>query len=112
MTNKMMREAYARPALIPAMPWLDAEAPPAPAATLQQLGNKTSVTLTPAAGEPAYLWVVQSKWPRGAWRTEIVPAGQREWTIAAPTTDAGAPVEVWVSVVDRVGNQSRAIRAR
>ena len=112
MTAKMIREAYARPALIPAMPWLDAKAPPAPTAALRQSGDKTTVTYTPASGEPAYLWVVQSKWPRGWWRTEIVPAAQREWSIAAPTPDAGVPVEVWVSVVDRVGNQSRAVRAK
>jgi hypothetical protein len=111
MTTKMIREAYAQPALVPAMPWLDSKAPRAPKAMLQQLGNNTSVTLTPAGGEPAYLWVVQSKWPRGWWRTEIVPATQREWSIVAPTSDAGAPVEVWVSSVDRVGNQSRAVRA-
>ena len=112
MTSKMMREAYARPALVPAMPWLDSKPPREPTAALQQLGNKTSVTFTPGSGEAAYLWVVQSKWPRGWWRTEIVPASQREWSIAAPTADAGAPVEVWVSAVDRVGNQSRAVRAR
>ena len=112
MTMRMAREAYARPALIPAMPWLDDKAPPAPSASLQQLGNKTTVTLSPASGEPAYLWVVQSKWPDGRWRTEIVPVAQREWSIAAPRADAGAPIEVWVSVVDRVGNQSRAVRAQ
>jgi hypothetical protein len=108
----MMREAYARPALIPAMPWLDDKAPAAPSAALQQLGNRTSVSVTPARGEAAYLWVVQSKWPRGSWRTEIVPASQQNWTVTAPGADAGAPVEVWVSAVDRVGNQSRAVRAR
>jgi uncharacterized lipoprotein YddW (UPF0748 family) len=111
MTNKLMRETYARAALIPAMPWLDDAPPPAPTATLQQLGNKVSVTLTPARGEQPYLWVVQSKWPQGWWCTEIVPAARREWSVAAPRADAGAPVEVWVSVVDRVGNQSRAVRA-
>jgi hypothetical protein len=93
------------------MPWLDDQAPGAPTAALQLLGDKTTVAFTPARGEPAYLWVVQSKWPRGVWRTEIVPAGQQSWSIAAPTADAGAPVEVWVSAVDRVGNQSRAVRA-
>ena len=112
LTSRMMREAYARPALVPAMPWLDDRAPGAPTATLQQTGNRTSVTLAPAGGEPAFLWVVQSKWPRGAWRTEIVPAAQSQWTIAVPDPDAGAPVEVWVSAVDRVGNQSRAVPAR
>jgi uncharacterized lipoprotein YddW (UPF0748 family) len=112
MTNKMMRETYARPALIPAMPWLDAQAPAAPTATLKQLGNRTSVAITPARGEAAYLWVVQSKWTSGAWHTEIVPSNQNDWTVTAPAANAGAPVEVWVSAVDRVGNQSRAVRAR
>lgn len=111
MTSKMMREAYARPALIPAMPWLDSKAPPAPAAGLQPAGNNTSVVLTAARGEQPYLWVVQSKWPRGWWHTEILPADTRNWSIVAPSSDWGAPVEVWVSVVDRLGNQSRAVRA-
>jgi uncharacterized lipoprotein YddW (UPF0748 family) len=112
MTTKMMREAYARPALVPAMPWLDDKAPGAPTATLQQTGTATSVSFTAAPGEAPYLWVVQSKWPRGVWRTEIVPASQPSVAITAPAADSGAPAEVWVSAVDRVGNQSRAVRAR
>jgi hypothetical protein len=111
MTTRMAREAYARPALIPAMPWLDDRAPNAPRATLQQQGNRVSVTISPAGGEPANLWVVQSKWPDGRWRTEIVPAAQTQWWIAAPSENAGAPTEVWVSAVDRVGNQSSPVRA-
>jgi uncharacterized lipoprotein YddW (UPF0748 family) len=111
MTTRMAREAYARPALIPAMPWLDDRAPNAPRATLQPQGNRVSVTITPARGEPANLWVVQSKWPDGRWRTEIVPAAQTQWWIAAPSENAGSPTEVWVSAVDRVGNQSSPVRA-
>lgn len=112
MTNKMIRETYARPALIPAMPWLDNEAPAAPVATLQQLGNRTSVTLDPSRGEAPYWWVIQSRWPSGAWRTEIVPAAQRTAWISAPASDSGAVMEVWTSTVDRAGNQSRAVRAK
>jgi len=111
MTSKIIREAYARPALIPAMRWLDGKAPRAPKATLQQLDSNTHVTLMPAGGEQPQLWVVQSKWPRGWWRTEILPASQKELSIVAPTADWGTPVEVWVSAVDRLGNQSRAVRA-
>jgi hypothetical protein len=55
---------------------------------------------------------VQSKWPNGAWRTEIVPITVRQMTVTAQTPDAGAPVEVWVSVVDRAGNQSTPVRVR
>lgn len=112
MTHKMRTEAYARPALIPAMPWLDSDAPRAPTAALQQLGNRISVTLNPAAGEPPFLWVVQSKWSNGVWRTEVVPASQRTWWIAAPSADSATVAEVWTSVVDRAGNQSRSVRAR
>jgi uncharacterized lipoprotein YddW (UPF0748 family) len=112
MTSKMMRETYARPALVPAMPWLDNVAPSAPAATVEQQGNRTTVRITPAVGESAFLWVVQSKWPGSMWHTEIIPASLREWAVTAPFTEAGAPVEVWVSAVDRLANQSRPVRAR
>lgn len=111
MTAKLARETYAQPALIPAMPWLDAVPPPAPTATLSLLGNRADVALTPG-GESLAVWVMQSKWPNGSWRTEIVPITLRQWTVTAPTPDAGAPVEVWVSVVDRAGNQSRPVRVR
>jgi len=55
---------------------------------------------------------VQSKWPTGAWRTEIVPITGLQWTITARAPDAGAPTDVWVSVVDRVGNQSTPVHVR
>lgn len=112
MTSKMMRETYARPALVPAMPWLDGKPPGAPVAALEQRGNRTTVRITPAKGEAAFLWVVQSKWPGGLWHTEIVPADRPEWTITAPSAQASAPLEVWVSAVDRLANQSRPVQAR
>jgi hypothetical protein len=111
MTAKMMRETYSQPALTPAMPWLDAVPPSAPTATLSRQGNRVDVTLTPPSGESLKVWVVQSKWPNGAWRTEIVTITERQWTVTALTPDAGAPMEVWVSVVDRAGNQSTPVRA-
>jgi uncharacterized lipoprotein YddW (UPF0748 family) len=111
MTAKLARETYAQPALIPAMPWLDAVPPPAPTAALSRLGNRADVALTPR-GESLAVWVVQSKWPNGAWRTDIVPITVRQWTVTAQTPDAGAPAEVWVSVVDRAGNQSTPVRVR
>jgi uncharacterized lipoprotein YddW (UPF0748 family) len=112
MTAKMTRETYAQPALTPAMPWLDAVPPRAPTAALSRAENRVDVTLTPPSGEPLSVWVVQSRWPNGAWRTEIVPITVRQWTVTAPAPDAGAPAEVWVSVVDRAGNQSTPVRVR
>ncbi|HUQ18624.1 MAG TPA: hypothetical protein VM099_03335, partial [Gemmatimonadaceae bacterium] len=112
MTAKMQRETYAQPALTPAMTWLDAVPPPAPTASLMRTGNRVDVTVTPLRGELLSVWVVQSKWTNGGWRTEIVPITTQKWTVTAPAADAGAPTDVWVSVVDRVGNQSTPVRVR
>ena len=112
MTAKMARETYAQPALTPAMPWLDAVPPAAPTATLSRNGNRVDVTITPPRGKLLSVWVVQSKWPNGAWRTEIIPITTLQWTVTEPAADAGAPTEVWVSVVDRVGNQSTPVHIR
>jgi hypothetical protein len=112
MTTKMARETYAQPALTPAMTWLDAVPPAAPAAVLSRAGNRVDVTVTPPRGKLLSVWVVQSKWPNGAWRTEIVPITTQKWTVTAPAPDSGAPTDVWVSVVDRVGNQSTPVHVR
>ncbi|HUQ19274.1 MAG TPA: family 10 glycosylhydrolase [Gemmatimonadaceae bacterium] len=112
MTAKMIRETYAVPALTPAMTWLDAVPPAAPSAVLTRTGNRIDVTVTPPRGELLSVWVVQSKWTNGGWRTEIVPITTQKWTVTAPAPDAGAPTDVWVSVVDRVGNQSTPVRVR
>jgi uncharacterized lipoprotein YddW (UPF0748 family) len=112
MTTKMARETYAQPALTPAMPWLDAVPPSTPTATLSRSGNRTDVTVSPPGGKLLSVWVVQSKWPNGTWRTEIVPITTQKWTVTAPAPDSGAPTDVWVSVVDRVGNQSTPVHVR
>ena len=111
MTAKLMRETYARPALTPAMTWLDNEAPPAPRAAVRAAGDRTTVTIEPGNGEPAFLWVIQSQWPDG-WRTEIVSASVREAVAGASLGHSGVPNAVWVSAVDRAGNQSSSVRAR
>ncbi|HSK20681.1 MAG TPA: family 10 glycosylhydrolase [Longimicrobiales bacterium] len=105
MTAKMMRETYARPALTPAMTWLDDDAPPTPRSALRASGDSTVVMIEPGRGETAFLWVVQSRWPDG-WRTEVIPASTRLWTAGRSSGGSGRPVAVWVSAVDRSGNQS------
>jgi uncharacterized lipoprotein YddW (UPF0748 family) len=111
MTAKLMRETYARPALTPAMTWLDDDAPRAPRAALERAGANVRVAIEPASGEAAFLWVVQSRWPDG-WRTEIVPASARQWIVGSSLGHSGPVDAVWVSAVDRAGNQSRPSRAR
>lgn len=109
LTMRLRNEAYARPALVPAMPWLDDTPPASPAVALEQTGAGTRLRITPAAGKPAFLWVIQSRWQDG-WRTEIVPAGTREWIVGSSVGAAGTPEVVWVSAADRVGIQSRPVR--
>jgi uncharacterized lipoprotein YddW (UPF0748 family) len=111
MTARLRSEAYARPALVPPMHWLDSEPPPSPRVSAAA-ANIGTIRVEPAAGEAAFLWVVQSRWPGGAWRTEILPAQTREWVAGSDAGMAGIPEIVWVSAVDRTGNQSRPVRVR
>src|SRR5690606_38149547 len=110
LTTKLMQETYARPALTPAMPWLDDDAPPAPAATHWSAVSAATVRLPPAAGEAPFLWVIQSSWPDG-WRTEIITAAARNWSVGSMHDQSSTPDAVWVSADDRAGNLSLAVQA-
>jgi uncharacterized lipoprotein YddW (UPF0748 family) len=110
LTARLRDEAYARPALVPAMPWLDDSPPPAPRVAVTSSATGASIAIEPVAGEAAFLWVVQSRWPTG-WRTEIVPGAVRTWNVGSTLDLAGAPDAVWVSAVDRAGNESTPVRA-
>ncbi len=110
LTYKLLTETYARPALVPAATWLDDKAPAPPTGVLQQTAAGTRVVITESRGEAAVLWVVQSQWAEG-WRTEIVPAAERAWLVGSSYAGlTGTPVSVWLSAVDRVGNQSRVVQ--
>src|SRR5690606_17775588 len=105
MSTRMMRETDARLALTPAMSWLDDARQPAPVATR----SGARIAIRPGDGEPAFLWVIQSRWPDG-WRTEIVSVGAREWTAGSTHDVSGRPDVVWITAVDRVGNESEPRR--
>ena len=90
--RRLRDEAYATPALIPAMPWLDASVPPAPVLQAEDGGWR----IAPGVGKPVTRWAV---WRRldGAWRFE---------TRLASETRLEGSADVVVSAVDRVGNES------
>lgn len=100
-----MSETYAQPALVPAEAWLDSRAPKAPKVTIAgdvvRVGSDIDIDVT--------LWVVQSRWSNG-WRTDIVPR-PKAMNLTVPKRASGAATEVWVSIVDRVGNMCRTVRA-
>jgi hypothetical protein len=109
MTARLARETYARPALAPAMPWLDGVSPAAPSVERRVSDNGVAIGVSPGRGEASFLWVVQSRWPVG-WRTELVPAMTREFLVGSTLGLVGSPDVIWVSAVDRTGNQSTLVR--
>ncbi|MFN3653351.1 MAG: glycoside hydrolase family 10 protein [Armatimonadota bacterium] len=93
---------YREPALVPATPWLDSQAPATPNLEVDHspTGERT-VTWKPGDAEKPWLWVVQYR-RGGKWTTEVRPAG-------ATGCDSPATAGVdylAVSAVDRCGNQS------
>ncbi len=64
---------YAQPALVPALPWLDAAAPAPP--RLRAAGAR--VEIDPAPGAPAARWAVWRRGADGAWRLAVQPLHER-----------------------------------
>ena len=89
---------YAQAALVPATPWLDDQAPPAPRLAWVGQGKARRVSIEPGGGEAAARWAV---WLRtaGQWRFSVLWGGLRQ-------IDPGAADAVVVCAVDRVGNLS------
>jgi len=103
---------YARPALVPASPWLGKAAPSAPKATLDTDAGTGGalLRLTPGDSRLVRRWVVKARYG-SEWLVELVPGGERSRLL---TEHAAEPVpdEVLVTAIDRVGNESRATVVR
>jgi uncharacterized lipoprotein YddW (UPF0748 family) len=88
---------YGTRALVPAYPWLDSAAPPAPAVSV----TARTITITPGAGEAARWWYLRYR-SGGSWATRVLFGEQRSFS----ATDN---VErVLVNAVDAAGNSSSA----
>jgi uncharacterized lipoprotein YddW (UPF0748 family) len=100
---------YAAPALVPASPWLHKTAPGRPLIALMHdsATGEAYVTLTAAEGRKPWLWVVQTRGDSG-WTTEVLPGDERSHRLVA----SGDPQAVYVSAVDRTGNESAPAVAR
>ena len=90
-------DLYKTHALIPASPWLDSSAPPAPALALT--GN--SLGITSGSGEASRWWAIRSR-SSGAWTTRILFGSER----SIPIDDSVD--RVLVQGVDQAGNLSAA----
>jgi uncharacterized lipoprotein YddW (UPF0748 family) len=112
LAHRLATGSYREPALVPASRWLDSIPPRPPTARLvpDTLTGGRRLRITAGAGEAAFLWTVQER--RGdRWTTRILPAHQRSTALSRNRRER-APDAVWVSAVDRLGNQSPVVRAR
>ena len=107
LNERLAREAYAYPALVPASSWL-----PSAAMTVPSVAPRIDATtgervldlgLGTFSSRLPWLYVVQFR-TAGGWTTQIVPGAQRVFVLSTPG-DA-APLDVRVRAVDRVGNTS------
>ena len=90
-----LQTLYARRALVPASPWLDAAPPPAPTIAV----SGATITVTAAAGEAPRWWFVRAQLASGWW-TRVVFGTKTAITLPEASS------RVLVNAVDRAGNTS------
>jgi uncharacterized lipoprotein YddW (UPF0748 family) len=112
LTMRLSTEVYAEPALVPASPWLDATPPARPTARAVRdtVTGGVRLVLTPADQQAVRYWTVQALGP-DAWTTRILPGSIRSHSVTRNRKEP-LPEAIWVSAVDRVGNQSRPVPVR
>jgi uncharacterized lipoprotein YddW (UPF0748 family) len=113
LNERLLAGLYSKPALVPASPWLDsiAPAPPRLYLTLDRASRERRIELRPGS-EQELPWQWRVSMRRGReWDSVIVPGR----TFSFPLTRAGGrarAAEVWVTAVDRAGNESAAAMLR
>ncbi len=94
---------FAEPALVPETPWLDAEAPPSPAdVAVLDAGEAWRVQWSPGPGEPAWRWLVHTRYG-SSWRwVSVAPDKSR---VEIPKSSNGESLTaVGVAALDRGWN--------
>jgi uncharacterized lipoprotein YddW (UPF0748 family) len=117
--ERLLRDAYGMPALVPATTWLPGAGLPAPliAAHIDAVSGDRVLDLNPGTTSIAtasmttvpWLWVLQTRSDSG-WTTQILPGAERVHVLSAQ--GVAAPLDVRVISVDRVGNVSPSARLR
>ncbi|HEX2204233.1 MAG TPA: family 10 glycosylhydrolase [Longimicrobium sp.] len=106
LVERLQRDAYRDPALVPASPWLSRGAPGRPSVTVERGASGVTVDFAPGGGPAPMWWVVRARFG-DRWRVEVLPGGARTHTVARGSETAD-PTEVAVSAVDRVGIEGPA----
>jgi uncharacterized lipoprotein YddW (UPF0748 family) len=104
-SDLLAKDVYARPALIPASPWLSQTVPSKPLLATDKDETKGVIKLSwkPVKQEKVWLWVLQTR-TGSAWTTKVLPGEQTSYLINI--NDPNVQVEsVAVSAVNRYENQ-------
>jgi uncharacterized lipoprotein YddW (UPF0748 family) len=96
----LQKEAYMRPALVPASTWLDSTIPRTPNLKTAGYGRRIDVKWETGKEEHVRLFVLQTR-RRNEWLTELFPDTELSCTFEMPWPDVIA-----LSTVDRYGNAS------
>lgn len=105
MADRLLKDLYQEPALVPASPWLGATAPAAPVARLARdsVSGEQVVRITaPATARWLTVRVLRS----GTWTSHVLPSGFTSFVIGA--ADVAPADRVVVTAVSRNGIESRA----
>jgi uncharacterized lipoprotein YddW (UPF0748 family) len=104
--DQLLAKPYAGPALVPATPWLGSDRPNAPFVSAARSNGAVQLKL---GADKAHTQL--AIWTRhGAeWRFALAPAGRKHWTVA-DDAKLGAANAVFVSGVDRLGNESERVQ--
>lgn len=102
----LARGPYAQPALVPASPWLDSIGPVAPliTVTMDDTSWDQAVHFRPGDAEQPWLWTLRAR-SGSEWRTTIIPGSIYSFRWASDPSET-RPSEIWVTSVDRAGNES------
>jgi uncharacterized lipoprotein YddW (UPF0748 family) len=117
--DELKMQSYSTPALIPATPWLENVAPPAPQIALEQRknirvkimpGNITgNVNKAAQSASTFAIWARYGNDKSAQWQFSVLPAVVKNASIETEllsTTPAGSLSAVVVSAISRTGNES------
>ncbi|MGV3539142.1 MAG: glycoside hydrolase family 10 protein [Rufibacter sp.] len=110
MAKALVTGPYKNDALVPASPWLDAQAPAMPAVSTELQGDSVRVVWIPKEEKDAFRTVVYYQYGTN-WNYRILNRKDRSFTLkkaVGPTPDKQVPLRrVAVATVDRVGNEGQ-----
>ncbi len=103
LADKLVRELYDEPALIPASPWLGKSAPLAPTARVvrDSISAEDMLVITPPATSR---WITVRINRGGVWSSQVLPANFRR--LAIGSADAAPADQIVITAVSRNGIES------